>query len=563
MIRYLVVLILINQYQIFGQSEDVINLSHDQLFQKINRTDNILEKIEYSLALVDLAKRQNDIEHLKTGYYLLSYFYKNENVLKYSDSLIEIAEKSPNPYLPGSSYFVKANYYYDLRNFKSALDNYLMAKKTALENQNPEFVFKANQSVANLKARIEDYESALELYQENLSFKAQNGSVNDVDYLNVIFGLANAYNHLKQLDSANYYNRIGIELAQSQNNDYEVNHFKLNKAVTLFLDNKPDSSLQIIDRIQDSFLNNEGNQNLPVLYYYKAKANLKKGNTQRGIEYLEKVDSLFIRTNYMLPQLLDSYTYLINYYEETNNKEMQLESIQHFIYADSILDSDYRYLKENINTDFDIPQLLNAKNRLISQLETSKKQTKLYLYVSLIAAAVLILLSFYFIQRSRALKTRFEKLIKAPEDEEKPEASLLAKAINTSENQNDLSKGSLDLPDDLISAVVEKLSEFEEKQVFLDQNLNLKKLADNIGTNTNYLSKIINWHTNSNFSTYLNELRVDYAFHRLKNDPKFRRYTIKAVAFESGFKSSESFSKYFYRKYDIYPSYFIKSLNKS
>ena len=155
MIRYLVVLILINQYQIFGQSEDVINLSHDQLFQKINRTDNILEKIEYSLALVDLAKRQNDIEHLKTGYYLLSYFYKNENVLKYSDSLIEIAEKSPNPYLPGSSYFVKANYYYDLRNFKSALDNYLMAKKTALENQNPEFVFKANQSVANLKARIE------------------------------------------------------------------------------------------------------------------------------------------------------------------------------------------------------------------------------------------------------------------------------------------------------------------------------------------------------------------------------------------------------------------------
>ena len=149
------------------------------------------------------------------------------------------------------------------------------------------------------------------------------------------------------------------------------------------------------------------------------------------------------------------------------------------------------------------------------------------------------------------------------EDEEKPEASLLAKAINTSENQNDLSKGSLDLPDDLISAVVEKLSEFEEKQVFLDQNLNLKKLADNIGTNTNYLSKIINWHTNSNFSTYLNELRVDYAFHRLKNDPKFRRYTIKAVAFESGFKSSESFSKYFYRKYDIYPSYFIKSLNKS
>jgi len=63
-----------------------------------------------------------------------------------------------------------------------------------------------------------------------------------------------------------------------------------------------------------------------------------------------------------------------------------------------------------------------------------------------------------------------------------------------------------------------------------------------------------------NFSSYLSDLRVDYAIDRIKNNSQFRLYSIKAIAEETGFKNTESFSKAFHKKTGIYPSYFIKNI---
>ena len=41
-----------------------------------------------------------------------------------------------------------------------------------------------------------------------------------------------------------------------------------------------------------------------------------------------------------------------------------------------------------------------------------------------------------------------------------------------------------------------------------------------------------------------------------------RKYTIKAIAAECGYKNAESFSKAFYKINGIYPSYYIKKIEK-
>jgi len=71
---------------------------------------------------------------------------------------------------------------------------------------------------------------------------------------------------------------------------------------------------------------------------------------------------------------------------------------------------------------------------------------------------------------------------------------------------------------------------------------------------------IINHHKEKNFSNYLNDLRIEYVIKELKTNIVLRKYTIEALANEIGFNSSESFSKAFYRKTGIYPSYYIKRL---
>lgn len=81
-----------------------------------------------------------------------------------------------------------------------------------------------------------------------------------------------------------------------------------------------------------------------------------------------------------------------------------------------------------------------------------------------------------------------------------------------------------------------------------------------MNTNSKYLSKVIKYYHSKSFSPYVNDLRIDYTIGRLKVDHKIQNYTIKAIAAEAGFNSAEAFSKYFYKKNGIYPSYFIKQL---
>ncbi|WP_161635287.1 helix-turn-helix domain-containing protein [Aquimarina macrocephali] len=75
------------------------------------------------------------------------------------------------------------------------------------------------------------------------------------------------------------------------------------------------------------------------------------------------------------------------------------------------------------------------------------------------------------------------------------------------------------------------------------------------------MTKVIKFYRDKSFSPYINDLRVDYIVERLKTDKKIQKYTIKALANEAGFNSTEVFSKSFHKRTGIYPSYFIKKLN--
>ena len=112
----------------------------------------------------------------------------------------------------------------------------------------------------------------------------------------------------------------------------------------------------------------------------------------------------------------------------------------------------------------------------------------------------------------------------------------------------------------IIEDILEQLDLFENEKKFLSKDVSLNDMAKKIGTNSTYLSKVINLKKDKNFSQYINDLRIDYTIYLIDANAKFRNYTIKAIASECGFKSAESFSKGFYKKYGIYPSYYLKQL---
>ena len=107
-----------------------------------------------------------------------------------------------------------------------------------------------------------------------------------------------------------------------------------------------------------------------------------------------------------------------------------------------------------------------------------------------------------------------------------------------------------------------KIESFESKNKFLLKKYTLNSLAKDLNTNSTYLSKVINVAKGTNFAHYLNNLKINFAIDKLSKDERFRSYTIKAIAEDSGFNTAQSFTNAFLKKTGIYPSYFIKRINK-
>lgn len=116
------------------------------------------------------------------------------------------------------------------------------------------------------------------------------------------------------------------------------------------------------------------------------------------------------------------------------------------------------------------------------------------------------------------------------------------------------------IADDLIKDIVEKLRDFEDNQQYLKGKITIGILAKRFGTNSRYLSKIVNTYKGKSFTQYINDLRISYVKDRLKEDEKFRNYTLKAIALEIGYTRAEGFARAFYKSEQIKPSQYIKNI---
>lgn len=109
-----------------------------------------------------------------------------------------------------------------------------------------------------------------------------------------------------------------------------------------------------------------------------------------------------------------------------------------------------------------------------------------------------------------------------------------------------------------IELISKGLEDFETNERFIDKGITLKILANEIGTNSSYLSKYINAIKGENYSNYIGNLRVAYAIDHLTRVPKWRTYTIEAICNEAGFTTARSFTTHFKRVAGISVSYFLK-----
>ena len=80
---------------------------------------------------------------------------------------------------------------------------------------------------------------------------------------------------------------------------------------------------------------------------------------------------------------------------------------------------------------------------------------------------------------------------------------------------------------------------------YRNKEFSAKELANELGTNTRYISAVINSRFNTNFSCLINEYRVKEALHRM-TDKRYLDLTIEEIGTLVGFANRQSFYASFY-----------------
>ena len=81
---------------------------------------------------------------------------------------------------------------------------------------------------------------------------------------------------------------------------------------------------------------------------------------------------------------------------------------------------------------------------------------------------------------------------------------------------------------------------------YRDKEFSAKALANELKTNTSYISAVINSRFSTNFSSLVNEYRIKEAMHRM-TDKRYTDMTIEEIGNVVGFANRQSFYASFYR----------------
>lgn len=570
--------LILSVIHLYGQNnKKFIDLTYEEIEKKLDNSNTKQKEVSALINLyIEKSKWEKNDESLIYAYRYASKFYSAPENYKYADSALFVGQKSKNKKLLTDAYLNKGVVLMDNSHYKEALDNILIANKYSLELNNDYITNKTIYYIAQNKIYLGLYEDAnkelkicINYFRKNLT-NNELGKDYEIYYIYSLMSLIDsntrigqhssnqllfkeAYNYLKLKNKEQYFPYfISSEGTDAfYNKDYNKAIKKLSEAIKLYNDQWP--------HVTEIF--------------YLGLSNWKLGRQGVAVKYFEEIDKEYERSKKLNPEFRSAYELLIKYNDSIGNTDKQLEYINKLMSLDRSYEKNYKYLYTKINKEYDTQKLITEKNRIESSLKT---QRAIISSLLLIAVIIISLVGYRYYHLQKVYKDRFNEII-AKKDVDittnLPQEKALDVKLSSSEADFSIKpKNFFDveyynkipgLNPLFVESILNQLHVFEKENKFLDNQISQKMLSESLGTNSTYLSKIINVYKGKSFNHYINDLRIDYIIEFMKNDAKYLNIDVKELATMAGFTNAISFSDNFQRKYQIKPSFFIKMMKEN
>ena len=116
-----------------------------------------------------------------------------------------------------------------------------------------------------------------------------------------------------------------------------------------------------------------------------------------------------------------------------------------------------------------------------------------------------------------------------------------------------------DVSDQLFIRIMEKLG---VEQCYRCPDYSAKQLAEDLHTNSRYLSRAIATHTNGNYTSLVNAFRLREA-RRMLRSARFRKHTVEEIGLLCGYSSRQAFYLAFRREEGMSPGEYREGAQSS
>ncbi|MBW1294126.1 helix-turn-helix transcriptional regulator [Aquimarina litoralis] len=548
---FIAITTIISAQELGSKTSDSLRLKSPQELARLIIVSDSVNYEMYEKVLENL--QDNDIATGLVYKELAYFFFRKEDFKKtfeYSDKLLKIGEKLENDELIFGSLLLKGASFLRQGYHEKAFDYYEKMLQIAKEQGNLENEIIANSGLILVLQKMNKLDLALELSKETLTLINNSSFKNSINHAKILTNINEVYLSKEQYDSVIFYSEKGIAISKSL--DFKEGLVDLYIKMGIVFYNKRDypNAFEYLQNAEGLLQNYQINNNVfPIVKvnYYKASCYFEQDKLDDAIASLCRTMD-FIDTDDLgkLP-VIQSYLLLANCYFEKKDFEQAHYWENQYLQLNEMHQED-----KNKTVDKIYERETSKYEHQIAQLKKKESRMNNVLIGAVIFLFGFILIGFRYYQKQQKNRAVFSELVE--------KVNVLE--INKPKNESSLKNTPIVINDDTVKDVLRRLDKLEQQEYFLKMECNLSNTAKKVKTNTTYLTKIIHAHKNKNFNEYLTDLRIEYALQRIKNDAKFRAFSVKSIAAEVGYKSDDAFAKRFKAKTGLNPSYYIKNIGK-
>lgn len=539
---------------------------------------------------LEILKKEPDNENALK--FLCQYYLDKGNYSKtitYAEIMKNVADKTKSPLLQLYSYIYQGQAQMMSGREKIAKKNLNLSLELAIKLNNDSALCSVYGSLGLYSANIEtDYYRAIRWLYKGIRLAQQNNYRQQ--YALLLSNLANIY-YLKKDTAGIKYALECYELGHSMRNPYIIYSGAVNAAYMYFLMKQNEEAMKYIHEAETLMLENDfydqahtynlfGN----VLYdmeeyrqaieYYKkamkdkqaaqtssivyahlghARVLMKQKKYEEAILLLKQGIAISyaranaIHRNELYENLSICYEQMHQYHDALNYyKVFRLEN-------DSLFNKDKERDLSEMRFKYDSERQANLIKQ--SKLDVMQKEQRIQQQTFILIIIIIVLGLLYYLYRRK--NNLYLSIVKQNQEAIKRETELNRRIKELETNDSSPSApekyAASSLTDEKSLELFRTLERImREDKIYKDNSISKDKVAELLGTNRTYLSRIINEQAQLSFTHYVNRFRIEEAI-RLLSDPA-NNTPLKAISADLGFNSISTFYNLFQSAVAMTPS---------